>query len=199
MTTIVMVQTVLSTWICLEWNTFKVAVTSNSLAKQNSFRKPLVLTQTNYQKLQRTLKRERKKRIFLFSNLQIPINFLLSLLFWHINEMFVLWMEVNNMGPQEELLFLFYVRKYFRVKKKRRQKLMTLINQVLFFFEMGKYASFVDMNMIVLTITKVVRRNMGLRQTKVGLRTCGQSAQPWLHESLERRLSYIGKSVWKTC
>ena len=92
--------------------------------------------------------------------------------------MFVLSMEVNNMRPQQKLLFLFYVRKYFRVKKKRRQKLMTLINQVLFFFEMGKYASFVDMNMIVLTITKVLRRNMGLRQTKVGLRTCGQSAQP---------------------
>ena len=109
MTTMVMVQTVPSTWICLEWNTFKVAVTSNSLAKQNSFRKPLVLTQTNDQNLQRTLKRERKTRISLFSNLQIPINFLLSLLFWHIDEPFITWFTIIiiNSKALESFRFLW--------------------------------------------------------------------------------------------
>ena len=71
------------------------------------------------------------------------------------------------MGPQEELLFLFYVRKYFRVKKKRRQKLMTLINQVLSFFEMGKYASFAEVSMLVMTITKVLRGIWALDRRKL--------------------------------
>ena len=62
------------------------------------------------------------------------------------------------MRPQQKLLFLFYVKKYFRIKHRRRQKLMTmLINQVLFSFEMRKYASFVEMNMILKTITKAPR------------------------------------------
>ena len=44
---------------------------------------------------------------------------------------------------------------YFCMKKTRRQKLMTLlINQVLFSFEMRKYSSFAEMNMIIMTITK---------------------------------------------
>ena len=34
------------------------------------------------------------------------------------------------------------------------QKLMLLIKQVLFSFEMRKYASFAEMNMIITTITK---------------------------------------------
>ena len=54
------------------------------------------------------------------------------------------------MRPQMKLLFLFYVKKYFRIKQRRRQKLMTiLINHVLFSFEM---------NMILKTITKASRR-----------------------------------------
>ena len=62
------------------------------------------------------------------------------------------------MRPQMKLLFLFYVKKYFRIKQRRRQKLMTiLINHVLFSFEMRKYASFVEMNMILKTITKAPR------------------------------------------
>ena len=44
---------------------------------------------------------------------------------------------------------------YFCMKKTRRQKLMTLlINQVLFSFQMRKYSSFAEMNMIIMTITK---------------------------------------------
>ena len=63
------------------------------------------------------------------------------------------------MRPQRKLLFLCYVKKYFRTKERRRQKLMTmLINQVLFSFEMRKYASFVELNMILKTITKAPRR-----------------------------------------
>ena len=59
------------------------------------------------------------------------------------------------MRPQQKLLFPFDVKKYFRIKKRRRQKLMTLlINQELFSLEMRKYASFVEMNMILMTITK---------------------------------------------
>ena len=81
--------------------------------------------------------------------------------------MLVLWMEVNNMRLQQKLLFLLYVRKYFRIKKKRRQKLMMLINQVLFFFDMGKYASFVGMSMLVMTITKVLRGIWALDRRKL--------------------------------
>ena len=45
--------------------------------------------------------------------------------------------------------------KIFRIKKRRRQKLMTLsINQVLFPFKIRKYASFAEMNLILMTITK---------------------------------------------
>ena len=63
------------------------------------------------------------------------------------------------MRPQEKLLFLFYVKKYFRTKNRRCQKLMTmLINQVLLSFAVRKYASFVEMNMILKTITKAPRR-----------------------------------------
>ena len=54
-----------------------------------------------------------------------------------------------------KLLFLFYVEKYFRIKKKRRQKLVTLlINQVIFSFKMKNYASFAEINIIFITIPK---------------------------------------------
>ena len=110
-------------------------------------------SQANYRNLQRTVKWE--KRIFLISNLQIPIHFLLSLLVWNINEMLVLWLAVSNMRPQQKLLFLFYVKKYFRIKKWRRQKLVRmLLNQVLFSLEIRKYASFAEMNIMLMTIKK---------------------------------------------
>ena len=54
-----------------------------------------------------------------------------------------------------KIRFLFYVKIYFRIKKKRIQKLITLLmNQVLFPFKMKKYASFVEMSMIHITISK---------------------------------------------
>ena len=66
----------------------------------------------------------------------------------NVSHILVLWLSVNNIRPWQKLLFLFYVKKYFRIKKRRRQKLMTLlINQVL-------YAPFDKMNMIHMTITK---------------------------------------------
>ena len=65
--------------------------------------------------------------------------------------MLVLWLAVSNMRPQQKLLFLFYVKKYFRIKKWRRQKLMRmLLNQVLFSLEIRKYASFAEMNIMLL-------------------------------------------------
>ena len=52
-----------------------------------------------------------------------------------------------------EITVPFYVKKYFRIKQKRRQKLITLlINQVLFSFKTKKDASFAEMNMILITI-----------------------------------------------
>ena len=94
--------------------------------------------------------------MFLISNLQIPIHFLLSFLASYEHEILVLWLAINNMRPQQKLMFLFYVKKYFRIKKRRRQTLMTLlINLVLFSFEMRKYASFDEMNIILMIITKV--------------------------------------------
>ena len=63
--------------------------------------------------------------------------------------------QVSNTRPQQKLLLLFYVKKCFRLKKSRRQKLMTLlIKKVLFSFETRKYAGFAEMNMIYMTITK---------------------------------------------
>ena len=114
-----------------------VAVTSNSLAKRSWFRELFfLLTQANYRKLQKTVKWKWNKRIFLISNLQIPIHFLLLFLVSHEHEMLVLWLAFNNMRPQQKLLFLFYVKKYFRIRKRRRQKLMALlINQVLLRWE----------------------------------------------------------------
>ena len=131
-------------------------VTSNSLAKRSSFRESsFVLVQVNHQKLQRTVKRKWSKRIFLISKLQIPIHFLLSLLMSHENKMLVIWLAVNNMRHQHKLIFLFYVKKHFLIKKRKRQKLLTLfINQILFSFEMRKYASFAELNIILMTITK---------------------------------------------
>ena len=50
---------------------------------------------------------------------------------------------------------LTMVKKYLRIKKRRRQKFKTLlIKQILFSFEMEKYASFAEMNMMIMTITK---------------------------------------------
>ena len=62
---------------------------------------------------------------FLISNVQILIYCLVLLLVSHENEILVLWLAVNNMRPQQKLPFLFYVKKYFGIKKKRLQKLMT--------------------------------------------------------------------------
>ena len=94
----------------------------------------------------------------MISNLQIPIYSLLSLLVSHGNKMLAVWLAVNSMIPKQILLFLFflfYVKKYFHIKKRRRQKLMTqLINQILFSSEMRKYARFAKKNMILMTITK---------------------------------------------
>ena len=109
----------------------------------------------NYRKFQRTVKRKWNKRIALISNLQSPIQFLLSLLVSYENEIPVLWPAVSYMRPQQKLMFLFYVKKYLRIKKSTRQKLMALfINQVLFSLGMRKCASFADMNMILMTSTK---------------------------------------------
>ena len=73
--------------------------------------------------------------------------------------MLVLCVTASNMRSQQKLQFPFYVKKYFRIKKRRLQKLMMLlINQVLFSFEMRKYASFAEMSMILITITKAPRR-----------------------------------------
>ena len=91
-----------------------------------------MLTQANYRKHQRTVKRKWNKRVFLIPNLQIPIHFLLLLIVSRKNETLVLWLAVNKMRPQQELLLLFYVKKYFRIKKRRRQKLMTFWENMLF-------------------------------------------------------------------
>ena len=52
-----------------------------------------------------------------------------------------------------KLLFLFYIKIYFLIKKKR-QLITLLLNQVLFSFKMKKYAGFAEMNMVLITITK---------------------------------------------
>ena len=74
------------------WNeSILVAVTSNSLTQRSSFGESIfVLTQANYRKLQRTVKRKWNNRIFLISKLQILIHFLLSLFVSHINQMLLL-------------------------------------------------------------------------------------------------------------
>ena len=67
------------------------------------------------------------------------------------------------MTHQQKLLLHFYVKKFFRIKRTQGQKLMTLlINQVLFSFEMRRYATFTEMSMILTTITKAPTRMWAL-------------------------------------
>ena len=132
-------------------------VTSNSLAKRSSFRESsFSLTPTNYQKLQRTVKRKWNKSIFSFQFYKSPFLFYFHFLChmkmkcWYFDSQFA------TRGLNRSYCSFFYVKKYFRIKRRRHQKLMTmLINQVLFSVEMRKYARFAEMNMILtMTITK---------------------------------------------
>ena len=113
----------------------KVAVTSNFLAKRSSIRESsFVLTQANYRKFQRIIKRKWNKRIFLISNLQFLIHFLLSLLSSHKNEMLVLWLafnyitlQRNHRSGRSQMLFWIGVLKNFVracnfIKKKLQRK-----------------------------------------------------------------------------
>ena len=69
--------------------------------------------------------------------------------------MLVLWLAFNNMRPQQKLLCLFLCYKRPNSQKKKMSKANeVLVNQVLVSFEMRKYASFAEMNMILMTITK---------------------------------------------
>ena len=54
------------------------------------------------------------------------------------------------MRPQQKLLFFTLVSK----KKERSKTDDVLINQELFSFEMRNHASFTEMNMILMTVTK---------------------------------------------
>ena len=102
----------------------------------------------------------------------------------------------NVAGLTRSCCSFFKLKKYFRIKKRRHQKLTFLINQVVFSFEIRKYFSFAEINIILMTITK---ENIGNRQRwELVWEIVTQSAQPWLHESLERRNSYVGKEVWET-
>ena len=88
----------------------QVAVTYYTLAKRSSVSESsFVLTQANYRKLQRTVKRNWNKRKFLISKLQILIHFVLSLLVSHENKMLVL--EINNM--KQKLRFFFMLKNIF--------------------------------------------------------------------------------------
>ena len=74
---------------------------------------------------------------------------------WHVSELFLLSLAVSNMRLQQKLQFLFNVKKYSCIKKRRPQKLMAFINQVLLSFEMRKYA---EISIKLKTITKAPRR-----------------------------------------
>ena len=64
---------------------------------------------------------------------------------WYFDSQLTTW------GLSRNHCFFFMFRKSFCIKKRRRQKLMTLlVKQVLYSFEMRKYyASFVEINMIL--------------------------------------------------
>ena len=121
-----------------------VAVTSNSLAQRSWFgESTFVLTQANYRKLQRTVKRNWSKRIFLTSNLQIPIYFLLPLLVSHVNEMLLLCPQLTTWNLKRSYCS-FFILKNNLIKKRRRQYPMALLmNLLLFSFKMRKYANHV--------------------------------------------------------
>ena len=87
------------------WNeSILVAVTSNSLTQRSSFGESIfVLTQANYRKLQRTVKRKWNNRIFLISKLQILIHFLLSLFVSHINQMLLLCRQLITYETSREV------------------------------------------------------------------------------------------------
>ena len=95
-----------------------------------------VLIQANYRKLQRIVKRKWSKMIFLISNIQIAIPI------WEIYK----FPKRNFWSQLKMKCSLFLIKRNFRVKKRRRQKLMTLlINEGLFSYEMKKWASFTEM------------------------------------------------------
>ena len=88
------------------------AVTCNYLTRKSSIRESLfVLNQENYRKFQKTFKRKQNKIIFLFSNLQITIHFLLSLLKWYVNEMLVSsgkWSDPGHFLKSQGKFFLSF-------------------------------------------------------------------------------------------
>ena len=57
------------------------------------------------------------------------------------------------MRPQQKLLFLFYLKKILSYQEKETSKTDGIVNKP-GAFEMRKYASFAEMNMILITITK---------------------------------------------
>ena len=100
--------------------------TSNSLTEQSSFRDHVFsLHKQTIRNLREQLngaaKQEWNKRIFKISNLQIHIHFILSFFVkvkcWYFDSQFD-----QHQTSIKKLLFLFYVKKYFRIKKRRRQK-----------------------------------------------------------------------------
>ena len=78
-----------------------ITVSYNYLAKRSSFRESsFVLTQANYRRLQRKVKRKWNKRIFF--NLKSTNSHSFST----FTSCVTCWLAVNNMRPQQKLLFL---------------------------------------------------------------------------------------------
>ena len=120
----------------------------------------------------------------------------------HENKMLVIWLAVNDMRHQQKLIFLFYVKKHFLIKKRKRQKLLTLfINQIVFSFEMRKYASFAELNLILWLLQKrsycrlIVSWNMRYPSTKF------RSTYLLKHFTLIKALIFLitgpAKWIWK--
>ena len=123
----------------------------SSSVRESSF----VFTQTNYRKLHRTVQQKWNKRYFQFQIYKFPFIFYFHFLChikmkcWSFDPQLTTWNLNRNYCS------FIMLKKYFRIKNTRRQKLMTLlINQVLFFLEIRKDASFTEISIILTTFTK---------------------------------------------
>ena len=86
---------------------------------------------------------------------------------------------VANMRPENGLLFMYYVKKYFRNKRRRRKKLTTLlINHFLYSFEMRKFISLAEINMLYTTMEKAPRSIWAL-----------QRSETWFEDLWDNRLN----------
>ena len=115
-----------------------VTVTPNSLAKRSSFRESsFVLTQANYQKFQRKVKRKWNKKRFLISNLQISMIFYFNFL-CH-TKMKCWYFDSLRNKKILKLCFRWHILRSYRFVTKVTFKILALMCFFLWLFNLYDY------------------------------------------------------------